>query len=202
MTSCELHLPTMRRSASTGRSASCVDTATVAPARLAAVIQPTTAAQVPGSWPTVGSSSSMTPGRCASAAASASRRCSPPESRYGLAPPRWPSPNTSSTASTSTSRPTLRPVLATSSATVRGEESVLGILRHPPDRLGEPRRTPAADVRRDGARRRLEQSAEHRDRGRLAGTTRAGERRDRARLERRRESRAAPSYVACRAAYG
>src|SRR5262249_45143792 len=56
--------------------------------------------QVRRSWPNVGSSSTSTRGAVARAVATLSRRCSPPDSVYGVAPARWASRSRDSRSST------------------------------------------------------------------------------------------------------
>ncbi len=112
------------RSARRASSGSWVARTTATPADRAATTTPATAAQVSRSWPTVGSSRTSTAGPWATAPARASRRISPPESRWGSVPARGASPRTSSSASArrpaaSWSSPSRRLVLSTSSRTVR-----------------------------------------------------------------------------------
>ena len=67
------------------RSASWVTTATAQPPARCSASRVTSSRQVAASWPKVGSSSTSTRGAVASAVATDSRRCWPPDSVYGLA---------------------------------------------------------------------------------------------------------------------
>ena len=71
------------------RSGSWVAITTAPPASRWSAMMSTSSAQVAGSWPNVGSSSSRIPGSRASAVPTLSRRCSPPESVNGSAAARW-----------------------------------------------------------------------------------------------------------------
>ena len=92
---------TMRSTRSTHGPSRCSTTTVVSPrARTTSPTTRRTDAALAGSSIAVGSSSSRTLGDMASAPASASRCCSPPERVSGLAPARCPSPTSSSAAAT------------------------------------------------------------------------------------------------------
>ena len=177
-----------RPSAAT-KSASWVTVTTPCPSSRSSASRSTSSSQVRRSWPKVGSSRTSRRGAVARAVATLSRRASPPERVYGLAPASRSSRSRSSSSSTvavtaASGWPVRRGPSASSSQTGAGDELVLRVLEDRADPPGQ-RAAPATGAaecgvragqrggRRDPAGAGPEQAAEQQRQGGLAGAVRA-----------------------------